>query len=81
MEHHGCATARPQLAAGFLTGAITGLGGLGYYYLLVTGKLTLDTGVGRRVRALGPCSVTVAAPAETVFEVIAPPYLGRTRPA
>jgi len=77
MEHHGHATIPPQLAAGLLTGTITGLGGLGYY-LLVTGKLTLDTGIGRRVRPLGPYSVTVAAPAETVFDVIAAPYLGRT---
>ena len=77
MEHHGHRTIRPQLAAGLLTGTITGLGGLGYY-LLVTGKLTFDTGISRRVRPLGPYSVTVAAPAETVFDVIAAPYLGRT---
>jgi hypothetical protein len=77
MEHHGHGTIRPALAAGLLTCAVTGLGGLGYY-LLVTGKLTLDTGIGRRVRPLGPYSVTVAAPAETVFDVIAAPYLGRT---
>jgi hypothetical protein len=52
-------------------------GGLGYY-LTVTGKLTLDTGWGRRVRPLGPFSVQITAPAETVFDVIAAPYLGRT---
>src|SRR5215469_2721020 len=48
------------------------------YYLTVTGKLTLDTGWGRRVRPLGPFSVQVSAPAGTVFDVIAAPYLGRT---
>lgn len=48
------------------------------YYLIVTGKLTLDTGWGRRVRPLGPLSVEIAAPAATVFDVIAIPYLGRT---
>jgi hypothetical protein len=44
--------------------AATGLAGLGYY-LLVTGKLTLDTGWGRRVRPLGPFGVEIAAPAAT----------------
>ena len=56
------------------TGAAVGLG----YYLVVTGKLTLDTGWGRRVRPLGPFGVDITAPAETVFDVIAAPYLGRT---
>jgi hypothetical protein len=75
MEHSAHARITgPALTAGLLTGAVTGLG----YYLLVTGKLTLDTGIGRRVRPLGPYSVTVAAPAGTVFDVIAAPYLGRT---
>jgi polyketide cyclase/dehydrase/lipid transport protein len=54
-----------------------GVAGLGYY-LLVTGKLTIDTGWGRRVRPPGPLGVEIAAPAETVFDVIAAPYLGRT---
>jgi Polyketide cyclase / dehydrase and lipid transport len=58
-------------------GAVAGLAGLGYY-LVVTGKLTLDTGWGRRLRPLGPFGVEVAAPAATVFDVIAGPYLGRT---
>lgn len=62
------------------TAALTvagGLAGLGYY-LVVTGKLTVDTGWGRRTRPLGPFGVEVAAPAATVFDVIAGPYLGRT---
>lgn len=45
---------------------------------MVTGKLTVDTGWGRRVRPLGPFGITVAAPAATVLDVIAAPYLGRT---
>jgi hypothetical protein len=45
---------------------------------VVTGKLTIDTGWGRRVRPLGPFGVEVAAPAATVFDVIAAPYLRRT---
>jgi hypothetical protein len=57
--------------------AAGGLAGLGYY-LVVTGKLTIDTGWGRRVRPLGPFGVQIAAPAPTVFDVIAAPYLGRT---
>ena len=48
------------------------------YYLLVSGKLTVDTGLGRRVTPLGPFGVQIAAPAATVFDVIAAPYLGRT---
>jgi hypothetical protein len=57
--------------------AAGGLAGLGYY-LVVTGKATIDTGWGRRVRPLGPFGVQIAAPAATVFDVIAAPYLGRT---
>ena len=45
---------------------------------MVTGKLTIDTGWGRRVRPLGPFGVEIVAPAATVFDVIAAPYLGRT---
>ena len=57
--------------------AAAGAASLGYY-LVTTGKLTLDTGWGRRTRQLGPFGVDIAAPPDTVFEVIAAPYLGRT---
>ena len=57
--------------------AAAGAAALGYY-LVTTGKLTLDTGWGRRTRQLGPFGVDIAAPADTVFDVIAAPYLGRT---
>lgn len=40
--------------------------------------MTLDLGVGRRTRPLGPMQVQVAAPPETVFDVISQPYLKRT---
>jgi hypothetical protein len=53
------------------------LGGLGYR-LVVGGELTLDTGLGRTARPLGPVTVAIAAPREIVFDVIATPYLGRT---
>jgi hypothetical protein len=62
------------VAAGSVAGGIAGLG----YYLLVSGKLTIDTGVDRRIRPLGPFGVQIAAPVATVFDVIAAPYLGRT---
>ncbi|UXY25156.1 SRPBCC family protein [Streptomyces sp. HUAS TT20] len=48
------------------------------YLGLVTGAVPVDVGVGRRTRALGPRSVDIAAPRETVFDVVARPYLGRT---
>jgi hypothetical protein len=68
--------ARGLVVAG-ISAAAAGLTGLGYY-LTVTGKMTIDTGWGRRVRPLGPFSIRIAAPADTVFDVIAGPYLERT---
>jgi polyketide cyclase/dehydrase/lipid transport protein len=50
----------------------------GGYLLVVRGALTIDLGVGRRVRPLGPITRLIAAPPEVVFDVIAGPYLGRT---
>lgn len=50
----------------------------GGYVLVVRGALTLDLDVGRRIRPLGPIARAIAAPPETVFDVIASPYLGRT---
>jgi Polyketide cyclase / dehydrase and lipid transport len=58
--------------------AATALIGAVGYRLIVGGELTLDTGLGRCVRPLGPLTLTIAAPRETVFDVIAAPYLGRT---
>ena len=52
--------------------------GLGVYVLGVRGALTLDLGLGRRVRPLGPLAVRIDAPREVVFDVIAAPYLRRT---
>lgn len=45
---------------------------------LARGALTIDTGVGRSVRPLGPLSWTIRATPEVAFDVIAQPYLGRT---
>jgi polyketide cyclase/dehydrase/lipid transport protein len=48
------------------------------YVLVVRGNLTLDLGLGRRVRPLGPLARRISAPREVVFDAIAAPYLGRT---
>jgi hypothetical protein len=53
-------------------------GGHRAYRLLATGALTIDLGVGRRLRRLGPVSWELAAPRELVFDLVAGPYLGRT---
>jgi len=58
--------------------AAAAAGGVVGYRLVVSGKLTLDTGIGRTLRPLGPLAVTISAPRTTVFEVIAAPYLART---
>ena len=46
--------------------------------LVARAGLTLDIGVGRRLRPLGPIALEIAAPPDVVFDVIASPYLGRT---
>jgi len=48
--------------------------------LAVTGALTLDVGLGRRTRALGPLRLTIAAPRELVFDQLALPYLSASPP-
>jgi hypothetical protein len=55
-------------------GAGAVLAGRALYGALVDGSLTLDTGIGRRVRPLGPRTWTFAAPRETVFDLLAVPY-------
>jgi hypothetical protein len=50
----------------------------GLYGLLVRGALTLDLGIGRSVRALGPITLRLEAPREIVYDVIAAPYLRGT---
>jgi len=46
--------------------------------LVRRGALTLDLGVGRTIRPLGPVSWQIEASPEVVFDVIAAPYLERT---
>jgi hypothetical protein len=65
----------------YVTAALVGgavAGAAGAYVGVVTGRVTVDLGWGRSRRPLGPLVVTVAAPRELVFDVIAAPYLGRT---
>ena len=49
-----------------------GVGGVGL--LVARGALTLDFGVGRRTRLLGPIELRIAAPPDVVFDVIEGPY-------
>ncbi|MGH3133048.1 MAG: SRPBCC family protein, partial [Gaiellaceae bacterium] len=58
--------------------AALGATGAGLYTLIVRGSLTLDVGIGRTLRPLGPLSWHIDAPRELVFDVISAPYLGRT---
>ena len=57
-----------------VAGSLLGVGAA----LVARAGLTLDIGVGRRLRPLGPIALDIAAPPELVFDVIAAPYLGRT---
>lgn len=44
---------------------------------LVTGRVSLDLGVGRRTRALGPITIDITAPREIVYSVATAPYAER----
>ena len=48
------------------------------YVLVVRGSVTIDLGVGRRIRPLGPLTWRIAAPRDIVFDVVASSYLQRT---
>ena len=66
-------------ASGRLLLACVGAGAIRRAYQLVaSGALTIDVGVGRRTRLLGPVSWQIAASREQVFDVVADPYLGST---
>ena len=59
---------------------LAGIAGFGIllWVLVVRGSLTVDLGLGRRYRPLGPLQFSIRAPREVVFEVVSGPYLGRT---
>jgi hypothetical protein len=52
--------------------------GAGLWALAVRGSLTVDLGLGRRYRPLGPLTVRIAAPREVVFDVVSGPYRRKT---
>lgn len=52
----------------------TAIGASGVGALVLRGALTLDLGLGRRTRPLGPIERLIAAPPEVVFDVVAGPY-------
>ena len=60
--------------------AFAGFGAIGValYVLAIRGSLTVDLGIGRTLRPLGPLAWQIAAPRELVFEVVSAPYLQRT---
>ena len=60
---------RPLIVFGVLSGL---------WALVVRGALTIDIGLGRRIRPLGPLTFRIAAPKEVVFEIVSSPYLERT---
>lgn len=59
--------------------AAAGLAAVAGAFLLVSrGAVTVDLGIGRTVRPLGPIDIRIEAPREVVFDVVSAPYLGRT---
>jgi hypothetical protein len=66
-----------RLTRALATAAAGGGVGVLTYAGLVTGRLTLDVGVGRRTRPLGPLVVDVAAPRDVVYAVASAPYAER----
>jgi len=60
-----------------LLAPLAGLATRRAYRLCASGAITVDLGLGRRTRPLGPVTRRIAAPRDTVFDVIAHPYLGR----
>lgn len=69
-------SARRRLNLAAAAGVGTSLG-VGTYVGLVTGRLTLDVGIGRRTRPLGPIVVEIAASQETVYAAATAPYAER----
>jgi hypothetical protein len=63
-----------RLRTALLGGAAAGLAG---YVGLVTGRVTIDLGLARRTRPLGPIVVDIAAPREQVYAAAVAPYAER----
>lgn len=72
-----CVTCTRGSSAGWILLGAAGAVGAGVTVgvrAAVRGQLTLDIGIGRSVRALGPITVMVAAPRDVVFDMAAAPY-------
>jgi hypothetical protein len=69
-------TARRIAFAAVVLGAVGGLAVAGYRGI-VSGRVSVDLGVGRRVRPLGPLAVDIAAPREVAYAMAAAPYAQR----
>lgn len=63
------------LRAALVAGS-AGIAGYLAYRGVLSGAVSLDLGIGRTTRPLGPCSIDIRATPEAVFDVIADPYLG-----
>jgi hypothetical protein len=58
--------------------ATAGAGAVTAGYLgLVTAAVPVDVNIGRRHLRLGPCGIDIHADRDTVFDILAEPYLGR----
>ena len=66
-----------RLTTVLAAGAGASAAGAATYVALVTGRLTLEFGVGRRSRSLGPVVVDIAAPREEVYAAATAPYAER----
>jgi hypothetical protein len=70
----------------FLVGALAGivlsvvLAAAVWFVATATGRMTIDTGWGRRTRRLGPQVVRLGAPRERAFELLGVPYLSERPP-
>jgi hypothetical protein len=49
----------------------------GIYVGIVTGALTIDLGIGRRTRRLGPIEIAINAPRAIVYDAATAPYVAR----
>jgi hypothetical protein len=72
------------VAVGAVTWALVAVGSILALLVAVAiaawlgGRLTVDLGWGRSHHPLGPIEVSIGAPREVAFDVVAGPYLGRT---
>lgn len=57
---------------------VAAAGIVGAWRLVATGAVTVDVGIGRSLRPLGPVTWRIVAPPEVVCDVVAEPYLRRT---